>query len=183
MGTTLDVVAAPRVLRTAAEHETALAEVERLLCLDPAPDAAEADRLELLGMLVSAYEDQHYPMGATTTPQSAVLFRIEQLGLLRVDLEPIMGGKSRVSEFLTGRRPLSMTQVIRLRDALGIPADLLIPKALRPRRAVTKGRPTRPAATRTQKTAAKVSRGTAGRAAAAGKKSPRREAGVTGAGA
>lgn len=173
MGTTLNV-GAPRVLRTAADHEAALAEVEDLLRRDPAPGTPEADRLELLGMLVSAYEDQHYPMGEATTPQSAVLFRVDQLGLSRVDLEPIMGGKSRVSEFLTGRRPLSMTQVIRLRDALGIPADLLIPKALRPRRAATKGRSVRQATTRPQKASGKLP-GVGGRGAAAGRKAPGRE--------
>jgi len=161
MGMALDMTA-PRILRTAADHEAALADVERLMALDPAPGTPEADRLELLGMLVSAYEDQHYPMGETTTPQSAVLFRIEQLGLTRLDLEPIMGGKSRVSEFFTGRRPLSMTQVVRLRDALGISADLLIPKALRRGRAG--GRSTRPAG-----------KDASGHSTRAPKKAPRRD--------
>jgi antitoxin component HigA of HigAB toxin-antitoxin module len=37
-----------------------------------------------------------------------------------------MGGKSRVSEFLNGKRELSKAQVEGLRLLLGIPADLLL---------------------------------------------------------
>lgn len=128
-------IAMLRVPRTAADHEAALAEIERLLGIDPAPGTPDADRLELLGVLVHVYEDQHYPMATTTSPQSAVSFRVEQLGMMRSDLDSAMGGKSRVSEFFKGRRPLSMTQVMRLRNALGIPTDLLIPKLARHGRA------------------------------------------------
>ena len=51
---------------------------------------------------------------------------LEQKGMTRVQLAPIMGGKSRVSEFLSGKRRLSIEQIIALRETLGIPADLLI---------------------------------------------------------
>jgi Predicted transcription regulator containing HTH domain len=44
----------------------------------------------------------------------------------RADLATIMGGKSRVSEFLNGKRSLSIKQVRALRERLGIPADRLI---------------------------------------------------------
>jgi HTH-type transcriptional regulator/antitoxin HigA len=102
------------------------------------------------------------------------MFRIEQLGLARIDLEPIMGGKSRVSEFLTGRRPLSMTQLVRLRDVLGIPADLLIPKAPRPGRARGR-RPARPTVRRTEKEAGQPPRSAGGGSARSAKKAPRRQ--------
>jgi HTH-type transcriptional regulator/antitoxin HigA len=64
-------------------------------------------------------------MGAVT-PQEAVTFMLEQKGLDRSDLDDVMGGKSRVSEFLNGKRDLSKTQVEGLRRLLGIPADVLL---------------------------------------------------------
>lgn len=131
MSTTLDVTR-PRVIRDEAEYEAALAEVERLLGVDPDPGTEEGDRLDTLAILVEAYEREHYPM-TPPTPQAAVAFRLEQLGLTRADLAPIIGGRSRVSEFFTAKRPLSITQLVRVRDALGIPADRLIPPAKKPR--------------------------------------------------
>ncbi len=64
-------------------------------------------------------------MGAVT-PQQAVTFMLEQKGLQRSDLDDVMGGKSRVSEFLNGKRELSKAQVEGLRALLGIPADILL---------------------------------------------------------
>jgi HTH-type transcriptional regulator/antitoxin HigA len=51
---------------------------------------------------------------------------LEQKGLTRADLEEVMGGKSRVSEFFSGKRELSKSQVEVLRSMLGIPADILL---------------------------------------------------------
>jgi HTH-type transcriptional regulator/antitoxin HigA len=55
-----------------------------------------------------------------------VEFMLEQKGLTRAVLAEPFGGRSRVSDFFSGKRPLSMTQIKALRELLGIPADLLI---------------------------------------------------------
>lgn len=123
------VLEAPRVhvIRTEEEYDSAVAEIDRLLDMDPEQGSEEYDRLELLSVLVQAYEEEHYPIDdAGVTPQDIVLFMLEQKGMDRSDLAPLLGGKSRVSEFFSGVRPLSMNQVRALRDHLGIPADLLI---------------------------------------------------------
>lgn len=84
-------------------------------------------RLEFLSVLVEAYEDEHLPLDEHKgTPQGAVSFMLDQRGMTRADLHELMGGKARVSEFFSGKRPLSIGQVRALRKALGIPADLLI---------------------------------------------------------
>jgi len=83
------------------------------------------DRLELLSVLVEHYEEVRYPMEAVT-PQDAVSFMLEQKGMTRADLDEVMGGKSRVSEFFSGKRELSKSQVEVLRSMLGIPADILL---------------------------------------------------------
>jgi HTH-type transcriptional regulator/antitoxin HigA len=115
----------PHVLRTEDEYEAAIAEIERLLDEDVEAGSEGYDRLEFLSVLVEHYEDAHYPIGSVS-PQQAVLFMLEQKRLERSDLDDVMGGKSRVSEFLNGKRDLSKTQVERLRRLLGIPADVLL---------------------------------------------------------
>jgi HTH-type transcriptional regulator/antitoxin HigA len=115
----------PHLLRNDLEYEAALSEIEALLEADPARGTPEYERLEFLSVLAEQYEDEDSPLHAPT-PQALVELALELKGLTRGDLNDVMGGKSRVSEFLSGKRELSMTQVRALRDVLGIPADLLI---------------------------------------------------------
>ena len=123
---TLDF-AKPHVLRNAREYRAAVAEIDRLLDGEPKRGTDAYDRLEFLAVLVEAYEAEYDPIDESmSTPQSAVEFMLEQKGMDRSDLAEIMGGKSRVSEFFAGKRALSTEQIRRLRDALGIPADLLL---------------------------------------------------------
>lgn len=117
----------PHVLRTAEEYEAAVAEIDRLLEQDPAPFTDDADRLELLSVLVHDYEDRNDPIDdSDLTPQDIVDFMLDQKGMERSELASLMGGRSRVSDFFKGKRELSKSQIEALRDALGIPADLLL---------------------------------------------------------
>jgi HTH-type transcriptional regulator/antitoxin HigA len=102
-----------------------IAEIERLLDEDVEAGSEGYDRLEFLSVLVEHYEDEHYRMNSLSL-QQAVLFMLEQKGLERSDLDDVMGGKSRVSEFLNGKRDLSKAQAEGLRRCLGIPADVLL---------------------------------------------------------
>lgn len=116
----------PHVLRNAREYRAAVAEIDDLLDRDPKPGSDDYDRLEFLSVLVEAYEDEHDPIDETGTPQSVVGFMLEQKGMTKADLAPLMGGRARVSEFFAGKRRLSIAQIKKLREVLGIPADLLI---------------------------------------------------------
>jgi len=115
----------PHVLKSDAEYDAAIAEIERLLDDDVEAGSEGYDRLEFLSVLVEHFEDERYPMGGVT-PQQAVTFMLEQRGMDRSELDDVMGGKSRVSEFLNGKRDLSKSQVEGLRRLLGIPADVLL---------------------------------------------------------
>ena len=115
----------PHVLKNDTEYEAAITEIERLLDKEVEPDSEGYDRLEFLSVLVEHYEEDQYPMGSVT-PQQAVTFMLEQRGLERSDLDEVMGGKSRVSDFLNGKRSLSRSQIEGLRRMLGIPADILL---------------------------------------------------------
>lgn len=109
-------------IRTDADHEAALEEVERLW---GAPSGSpEGDRLDVLTTLIEAYEERRFPIDAPD-PVEAIKFRMEQQGLSRKDLEPYIGSRTRVAEILNRRRGLSIDMIRRL-HGLGIPAEVLI---------------------------------------------------------
>lgn len=115
-----------RAIRTEGEHNSALREIETILELNPRKGSAEYDRLELLSILVAAYEDETIEPFPAATPQELVEFMAEQKGIDRTALAVLFGGRSRLSDFLNEKRQLSLGQVARLKGALGIPADLLL---------------------------------------------------------
>lgn len=85
----------------------------------------EGDELEILFALVEAYDEEHYPIPPPTL-QQAVEFYMDQHGLTRTDLAKMLGGKSRVSELLSGKRTPSVRMMKILHRELGIPAELLL---------------------------------------------------------
>lgn len=110
-------------LRTEADYEAALVEIEALW---GAPGGTpKGDRLDILATLVDVYENEHYPMDPPD-PIEAIVFRMEQQGLTRKDLEGILGSRTRVAEVLNRRRGLSINMIRRLHDTLGISAEVLI---------------------------------------------------------
>jgi len=112
-----------RPIRTKANYEAALKEIERLWGARSGTPAG--DRLDILATLIDAYEDERYPMDPPD-PIEAIKFRMEQQGLTRKDLEGILGTRTRVAEVLNGRRGLSINMIRRLHEKLGIPAEVLI---------------------------------------------------------
>ncbi len=112
-----------RPIRTRKDHREALAEIERLW--NAKPGTAACDRLDVLVTLVEAYERKHDPLSAPD-PVEAILFRMEQQGLARKDLEPLIGSRARVSEVLNHKRDLTLPMIRALHDKLGIPAESLI---------------------------------------------------------
>lgn len=110
-------------IRTEEEYEAALKEIEALW--DAEPDTPEADRLDVLIMLVEVYEEEHYPV-LPPDPIELILHVMAARGLTRRDMEPYLGSRARVSEILNRRRPLSLAMIRKLQAGLGIPADILV---------------------------------------------------------
>lgn len=115
-----------RPVRTEQDHRAAVARIEELM--SAAPGTPEGDELEVLATLVDAYEAKHHAMDAPDAV-TAIQFRMEQQQLSRKDLEPLIGSRARVSEVMTGKRPLTLAMVRRVKGGLGISADLLIQPA------------------------------------------------------
>ena len=114
-----------KVLKTDTEYKTALAEAHRLVALDPAAGTSDANKLELLALLVSDYEAKHFPL-PIADPIEAIQFRMEQLGLVQRDLVPYIGSKSKVSEILARKRRLTLPMIRALSVGMGIPLRILI---------------------------------------------------------
>ena len=112
-------------IRSDGDHTSAMREIKRLWGADPA--TADGERLDVLITLVDAYETQRYPNG-TPDPVDAITFRMEQQGLTRDDLVPLIGSKARVAEVLDRKRGLTLAMIRRLREKLGISADVLVGK-------------------------------------------------------
>ena len=112
-----------RPIRSEADHEAALAEVERLW--GAKVGTRDGDRLDVLATLIDAYEAEQFPMDPPD-PIEAIKFRMEQQGLTRRDLEGIIGTRTRIAEVLNGKRGLSVAMIRRLHEKLGISAEVLI---------------------------------------------------------
>lgn len=119
-----------RPIRNEEEHETALAEIYALW--DAEPDTPEADRLDVLMLLVEDFEKRRYPI-EPPDPIDLILFVMEANGLKQKDMLPYFGTPARTSEILNRRRPLTLDMIRKLGDGLKLPVDILVkPYALHP---------------------------------------------------
>ncbi|MCF8360784.1 MAG: helix-turn-helix domain-containing protein [Prolixibacteraceae bacterium] len=89
------------------------------------PDSPEGEEIELLSLLVEKYEQENYPV-ESPDPIEAIKFRMEQMNLKQVDVASLFGGKTRVSEVLNGKRPLTLKMITLLNRYLGIPLESMI---------------------------------------------------------
>lgn len=102
-----------------SEHAAALARIEQLMAAEPG--TAEFNELEVLAVLIEAYEREHFPIDLPS-PAAAIAFRMEQANLTQADLAAVFGGRSRVSEVLSGKRGPSKIQILKLSEVYGIPS-------------------------------------------------------------
>lgn len=119
-------------IKTEADYDAVLAEIDTLM--DAEPGTPKGDRLDVLVTLVEAYEAKHWQINPPD-PIAAINLRMQQKGLTRRDLEKILGSRSRVSEILNRKRPLTLDMIRRLHSLWGIPAESLIQPTTRKRRA------------------------------------------------
>lgn len=110
-------------IKTEDDYGNALLRIDSLLNAEP--DTEEGAELDVLATLVEVYEARNFPIEAPD-PVEAILFRMEQMGISRKDLEPFLGGRSRVSEVLSRTRGLSITQIRKLHAGLNIPFENLL---------------------------------------------------------
>lgn len=117
-----------KIIKTEQEYNEACTRIYSLINSSDnsiEPESIEGEELELLSLLVEKYEHETYPSEAPD-PIDAIKFRMEQMNLKQTDIAPLFGGKTRVSEVLNGKRPLSLKMITLLHEYLGIPLESLI---------------------------------------------------------
>lgn len=114
-----------RPLRTEEDYDWALQEIEQYFLEEPAPGTPEADRFDALSDLIEAYEAKVWPI-EPTDPIEAIKYSMDIKGLRQVDLARVIGSRSRASEILHRKRPLTLAMIQRLHREWGIPVDALI---------------------------------------------------------
>lgn len=111
------------LIKTDYDYNQALKRLEMIF--DAKKGTDDGDELELLGMLIDQYENQHFPIDFPD-PIEAIKFRMEQMGYNQNDLADILGFKSRASEILNRKRKLTLEMIRQLHDRLHIPTEILI---------------------------------------------------------
>lgn len=114
-----------RPLRNEADYDWAVSEVEAYFIDPPAPGSAEAERFDLLCDLIDAYDARHYPL-PEADPIDIILAFMNEHGWRVKDLGAVVGQKSKASEVLSRKRPLSLAMIQKITEAWGLSADLLI---------------------------------------------------------
>ncbi len=114
-----------RPIKTEDDYNWALAEVTQYFDNQPEPGTPDADRFDVLSDLIEAYEDRHWPIEAPD-PVQAIAEILATRGLKQSDLADVIGSRSRASEVLRYRRPLTLGMIQNISGKLHISADILI---------------------------------------------------------
>ncbi len=112
-------------IKTKKDYEAALVRAYELMQKDLKENSKLSDELEILSVLVEAYENKQYPV-PPPHPIEAIKFRIEQGDIDDKALTKLLGGRNRKSEILSGKRKLSLNMIRALNKKLKIPAESLI---------------------------------------------------------
>lgn len=114
-----------KVIKTQRDYDAAVVRLSALMDEEIAPGSSKEAELELLALVIESYERSKVEP-VVPDPIEAILFRMDQLGLKKVDLVPYMGSLPKVSEVLARKRPLNLAMIRKLHQELGIPADVLL---------------------------------------------------------
>jgi HTH-type transcriptional regulator / antitoxin HigA len=117
----------PQPIKTEADNERAIAQLEALLHQDSLT-AAEEKLSELLGQLIERFESEQYAFSVEdgVTPLNILLFLMESNDLKQADLVGIIGSKGVVSEVINGKRGISKKMAIALAQRFNVEASLFL---------------------------------------------------------
>ena len=112
-----------KLIKNKKDYQQALTRLEDIF--DAKKGTPKGDELEVLGLLIEQYENEHFPIDLPD-PIEAIKFRMEQLGYTNSDLANIIGLKSRASEILNKKRKLTLDMIRAIHERMNIPTDVLI---------------------------------------------------------
>ena len=112
-------------IRSEEDYDRAIARINQLLDLNPQPGTDDDNELDVLSTLVEVYEDEHYPI-LPPDPIEAIKYVMEEKGMDNKQLIPLLGTKSRVSEIMNRKKPLTLKMIYKLHQAMGLPLEVFI---------------------------------------------------------
>jgi len=113
-----------KLIKTEIDYKKALSRLDEIF--HSAKGTKENEELEILVMLIERYETETVGEFPDPDPIEAIKFKMEQMEMTQKDLAEVIGLKSRASEILSRKRPMSINIIRKLSKALLIPADILI---------------------------------------------------------
>ncbi len=114
----------PTAIHTEAENETALRKIEELSEKGRRLSIAERKLMELLTVLVEAFEEEHYPVSQNVPPVEVLRELIKANGMKQKDLTDVFATPSIVSEVLHGKRSLTTEHIKKLSERFHVSTDL-----------------------------------------------------------
>ncbi len=114
-----------RPIRTEKDYDWALREIEALFDTQPKPGTPDGDRFDVLASLIESYEDKHWAIDVPD-PIEAIRTVLEQNGWNQARLAEVLGSRSRASEIMNRRRPLTLAMIQKISAELRVPAEVLI---------------------------------------------------------
>jgi HTH-type transcriptional regulator/antitoxin HigA len=109
-------------IRTEKDYRRAIDRIDKLVVR---PDAETNEELELLTILVMAYEAKHVP-DEPMEPIEYLKASMDNRGLTQADLSRLLDSTSRAAEVLSGKRELSKAMIRALAEEWGLDANTLI---------------------------------------------------------
>lgn len=113
-----------RLIKTEADYEAAMVKIDDFFEDLPEPGSPAGDRFELLTLLISHYEDQHFPI-PKADPVDLLRFAITDMGRSQTELASLFGSRSRASEVMNRKRPLTLDMIRDISEAWKLPLEAL----------------------------------------------------------
>jgi HTH-type transcriptional regulator/antitoxin HigA len=114
-----------RSIRTEADYDAAIAEIDRLWKAEPGTD--DGDKLSILAILVEKYENERWPVDTSRLdPVDMLNYLVTDAGHTQAELAELLGSRSRASEILSRKRALTVDMIHKISTAWKVPAELLI---------------------------------------------------------
>ena len=113
-----------KIIKSEKDYQEAAKRLESIF--HSKPGTKENDELQILVMIMEKYEDDLIGEFPDPDPIEAIKFKMEQMNINQSELAKIIGLRSRASEILSRKRPMSINIIRKISSALSIPADILI---------------------------------------------------------
>jgi len=109
-------------IKNVADYEAALERADELM--DAKANTPEGDELEVLALVIEAYEDTHYPID-DPDPIEFLKDVMEFQGYVQKDLARLLNSRPRASEILNRQRPLTLSMIRQISQDWHVPAGPL----------------------------------------------------------